>query len=140
MPQRARLAGLLCTLVAGALLGAVLGAYLIFAGLGDDHARAGAIAGELFMNCYWLALVVACGAAPLAAPRSRLVTLLLGAAALFSVIEIAWLVPAIASHGANSVLSFTQLHGLGGAMHLAISAALIAAAWLLMRAPRGLAG
>jgi hypothetical protein len=106
----------------------------IFSALTDDRARAGALAGALFVASYWAdlgaALVALASGLACTAPRRALVAFLL----LGGLAEIFALAPLMGRHGAGLVVSFALLHGAAGALHLLLALALLTLAWLALTA------
>jgi len=128
---RRRLVALASAALAGALLlSAVVVAPLAFRVLPDDHAQAGALAGQVFAKTYWCALVVGVGGILLGIPRRPRPTLLALLLAVLSYVQLGLLAPLITAHGQGWPYSFAALHGTASAVHLALLAVALALAWI----------
>ena len=109
---------------------------MLFDAMPNDRVLAGRIAGRAFESAYWMALAAAFVASTVAwLTRSARATSEIGMAALMlllAALQLFWIAPAIASHGAGWPWSFASLHGAGGAMHLLLAVIALALSWLLL--------
>ena len=109
---------------------------MLFDAMPNDPALAGRIAGRAFESAYWIALAAAITASAVAwFARSARATIEIVVAALMLIaaaLQLFWIAPAIAGHGAGWPWSFASLHGAGGAMHLVLAVVALALSWLLL--------
>lgn len=112
---------------------------MLFDAMPNDRALAGRIAGHAFESAYWIALGAALVVLPVAwfARSTRMGVEVVFAAAMLiaAVLQLFWIAPAIARHGAGWPWSFASLHGAGGATHLMLAVLALALAWLLLASP-----
>ncbi|MGI9026405.1 MAG: DUF4149 domain-containing protein [Burkholderiaceae bacterium] len=125
----------------GALVFSARVAPMLFDAMPDDRTLAGRIAGRAFESAYWIAFsaaLVALAVASIARSTRASMEMTLAAAMLFAAaLQLFWIAPAIARHGAGWPWSFASLHGAGGAMHLMLAVFALVLAWLLLAsAPR----
>ncbi len=127
-------ASLSCAAAVGALLFSVHVATTVFREMPGDRVLAGRIAGRSFTGAYGIATVAALVAVAVTlATRSGAIDRALAAAmAAFAIVELAWIAPAIVSHGAGWPGSFASLHAFGGGLHVAIAAIALLLAWRLL--------
>ncbi|MDQ2766036.1 MAG: DUF4149 domain-containing protein [Gemmatimonadota bacterium] len=134
-------AAILCAVTLGTLLFSARVAPMLFDALPEDRTLAGRIAGRAFESAYWIAFGVALVALAVAcfarSTRAR-IEIVLSVLMLFTAaLQLFWIAPAIARHGAGWPWSFASLHGAGGAMHLMLAVAALVLSWLLLAsAPR----
>ena len=131
-----QVAAILCAVALGTLLFSARVAPLLFDALPNDRALAGRIAGRAFESGYWIAFgagVIALAAASFA--RSSHASFEIVFAALMPIaaaMQLFWIVPAIARHGAGWPWSFASLHGVGGAVHLMLAVVALTLAWSML--------
>ena len=131
-----QVAAIICAVALGTLLFSARVAPLLFEALPNDRSLAGRIAGRGFESAYWIALAaafVALAAASFAGSTRAPIEIGLGASMLLAAaLELFWIAPAIANHGAGWPWSFASLHVAGGALHLVLAVASVILAWLLL--------
>ncbi len=109
---------------------------MLFNAMPGDRALAGRIAGRAFESAYWVAFGAALVALAVAwfarSTRARIEIVLGALMVIAAALQLFWIAPAIANHGAGWPWSFASLHGAGVAMHLALAVVALMLAWLLL--------
>ena len=134
-------AAILCAVALGTLLFSARVAPMLFEAMPTDRSLAGRIAGRAFESAYWIALIAALVAGMVASfarsTRANMERVLAAAMLFAAALQLFWIAPAIARHGAGWPWSFASLHGAGGVLHLTLAVLALALAWLLLAsAPR----
>ncbi len=107
---------------------------MVFREMPGDRMLAGRIAGRSFTGAYGIATVASLVAVlvTMTTRSGALDRSLAVAMAVASIVELAWIAPAIVMHGAGWPGSFASLHAFGGALHLLIATTALILAWRLL--------
>ncbi len=130
-----RMAALWCAVAVGTLLFSAVVAPTLFEALPHDRAMAGRIAGRGFEAAYavtFAAALVAWIAFLVVRVQRRANAAFAALLVAGSAIQLFWVAPAIARHGAGWPWSFASLHAVGGGIHLALAVVALVLAWRLL--------
>lgn len=120
----------------GALLFSVRVATSVFHEMPQDRVLAGRIAGRAFTGAYWIAVIASIVAVVVVlttrSRHGRTDAWLAGSMLSMGLMQLAWVAPAIAQHGAGWPGSFASLHAVGGALHVALAVVALVLAWRLL--------